>query len=352
MIHPLTYIVSLAGASCLGLGFVLQQHAAATAPASDFLRFRLLLDLLHKPIWVLGILSMIVGQILSAVALALADVSLVEPLLTANLFFALIIARLLYHQPLGPAEWFGALLLPAGVAAFIVAGSPSGGNPDEDSILRWMLAIGMLLLAQLLVALARRPAAAAEARPMLLAGAAGLLFGIQDSLTRRAGHAFSHGIGGVFLSWAPYALIAIGVVSMVLAQSAFEAGRLSTTLPAITAAEPLSGIAVGVVVFGEHLHVDPLALSGEVAGLVAMVGGVLLVGTSRTFRHIEDRADAKKNGEASASPERHREPRRARASVRGPASKPTVPRRTTRWLAQRTGAIRSARHDPPHRRAS
>jgi drug/metabolite transporter (DMT)-like permease len=279
------YAIGVAAALFLGLGFVLQQHAAHTAPPSDFLRFRLLLDLLHKPIWLAGIGAMVIGQLLSGTALATADLSLVEPILTSNLLFALVIARLLYREPLGFGEWAGALLLSGGVAAFIVGGKPSGGNPDGDSLPRWVLAMGLLVLTQVCVVAARRHEG--SARAMLLATGAGLLFGIQDSLTRRATKAFHGSIGDVFLHWAPYALVAIGVIGLLLAQSAFEAGPLQASLPAITASEPLAGIAVGVVVFQEHLHVDPAALGLEVCGLVAMVAGVLLVGTSGTFDRME-----------------------------------------------------------------
>lgn len=281
------YAVGLAAALCLGLGFVLQQHAAQAAPPADFLRFRLLLDLLRKPIWIAGIVSMIVGQLLSATALANADVSLVEPILTANLLFALIIARALYRQGLGFNEWAGALLLSGGVAAFIVGGRPSGGNPDGDSLPRWALAIGLLVLTEICVVAARHQEGAPRA--MLLATGAGLLFGIQDGLTRRAAKAFNGSIGEVFLHWAPFALIAIGIVGVLLAQSAFEAGPLQASLPALTASEPLAGIAVGIVVFRENLRVDPLALGLEAFGLAAMVAGVLLVATSGTFSRMEFR---------------------------------------------------------------
>ncbi|MBX6370756.1 MAG: DMT family transporter [Acidothermus sp.] len=279
------YLVGVAAAVFLGLGFVLQQHAAATAPPGDFLRLRLLLDLLRKPLWLAGVASMIVGQILSTMALASADVSLVEPLLTANLLFALVLARLLYRQGLGRREWVGSLLLSAGVGIFLWAGDPTGGDPDGDSLLRWTLAIGILLVAQLCVVEAKRRGG--EARPMLLAGAAGLLFGVQDGLTRRATSDWQAGIVRIFLHWTPYALIAIGVVSMVLAQSAFESGRLRTTLPMITATEPLAGIAIGVVVFGEHLRLGSLSLVGEACGLAAIVIGVIMVGTSRNFVELE-----------------------------------------------------------------
>lgn len=281
------YGLSLAAALCLGFGFVLQQHAAQAAPASDFLRFRLLLDLLHQPVWLGGIAMMIVGQLLSGTALANADVSLVEPILTANLLFALVFARLLYRQPLDTNEWLGALLLSGGVAAFIVGGRPSGGHPDGDSLPRWALAMGLVACTEVCVIAARHQQGAP--RSMLLATGAGLLFGIQDGLTRRTTKAFHNGIADVFLHWPPYILVLIGVVGILLAQSAFEAGPLQASLPALTASEPLSGIAVGVVVFQEHLRVTPLALGLEAFGLTAMVIGVLLVGTSGTFNGMEFR---------------------------------------------------------------
>ena len=281
------YLLAIVAALCLGLGFVLQQHAAHTAPPSDFLRFRLLLDLLRKPIWIAGIVSMIIGQLLSGSAFSTADVSLVEPLLTANLLFALLFARLIYHQPLGLREWAGALLLSAGVAAFIVGGRPSGGHPNGDSLLRWVLAMGIALLAWVCVVAARRQMG--PPRAMLLATGAGLLFGIQDGLTRSTTHLYHGNIATVFLHWTPYVLVAIGIVGLLLSQSAFEAGSLQASLPALTASEPLAGIAVGIVVFQEHLHVDPGALLLEVCGLVAMLIGVLLVGTGGTFSSMEVR---------------------------------------------------------------
>ena len=283
MIYPL----ALAAALCLGLGFVLQQHAAHSAPPSDFLRFQLLFDLVKKPIWLAGIAAMIVGQLLSATALANADVSLVEPMLTANLLFALVFARLIYHQPFGPRESVGALLLSGGVAAFILGGRPTGGNPDGDSLPRWVLAMGIAALAWICVAAARRQVG--PPRAMLLATGAGLLFGVQDGLTRRTTHVFDGTFASVALSWAPYALVAIGIVGILLAQSAFEAGSLQASLPALTASEPLAGIAVGIVVFSEKLTLSPAALGLEAFGLAAMVMGVLLVGTGRTFGHMEAR---------------------------------------------------------------
>jgi hypothetical protein len=52
---------------------------------------------------------------------------------------------------------------------------------------------------------------------------------------------------------------------------------LRASLPAITAAEPVAGILLGVVVFGDVIHISPGLLALQAAGLVALVTGVILV---------------------------------------------------------------------------
>jgi len=281
------YAFGVAAALCLGLGFVLQQHAAQTAPPKDFLRFRLLLDLIRKPIWLAGIAAMVAGQVLSATALAKADVSLVEPMLTANLLFALAIARWLYRNPFSYREWGGALLLILGVTTFMLAGDPRNGNPASDSLPRWAVALAFTALCFVCVRAARQHEGALRA--MLLATGAGLLFGLQDALTRRAANAIHGSLANLFVHWAPYAVLAVGIVALLLAQSAFEAGTLRASLPAITAAEPVAGIVIGVVVFQEHLRIEPIYIALEVIALLIMVAGVLLVGTSNTFHVLGNR---------------------------------------------------------------
>jgi hypothetical protein len=48
-------------------------------------------------------------------------------------------------------------------------------------------------------------------------------------------------------------------------------------------AEPLTGIALGVAVFGERLRDTPLALTGQIAALVAVAAGMVLVSRSQTL---------------------------------------------------------------------
>ncbi|MEU5344229.1 MULTISPECIES: DMT family transporter [unclassified Streptomyces] len=270
-------LLAVGAACCLGFGFVLQQNAASRAPLGDFLSPRLLLDLVRVPRWLGGIGLMVAGMVLGAIALANGEISLVEPLLATNLVFALVLSRRQTRQPLGRQGWAGLLLLAGGVTAFIVAGQPQGGDARTDPFRQWLIIGTVLGLALLLTTYAKR--SLLSAGPVLLGVAAGLLYGVQDALTRVSGQRFSDG-GWLALAtgWQVYGVVALGITGLVLVQSAFETAPLRMSLPALTAAQPLAGIACGVGFLGDRLRADAGALTWEILGLAGIVVGVVLLG--------------------------------------------------------------------------
>jgi drug/metabolite transporter (DMT)-like permease len=269
-------VVALAAAMLLGVGFVLQQHAAEQAPKAYFLRLRLITDLLHRPRWLAGLGVMIAGQLCSAWAVGHLALSLAEPLLAMNLIFALALAVPLSRQQIRPAEIIGAVLLSGGVAALSLARSP--GTPDVSfgSPADWPVAAGIAAVAYCFVhAGSRRPA---PQRAMLTGIGAGLVFGVSDALTRRTVQIIdTHPFVTVFTSWPAYCVIVAGVIGLWLMQSSFNAAPLHTSLPGITAAQPLTGMLLGVVVFGDVIRISPGMLALQAAGLAAIVSGVILV---------------------------------------------------------------------------
>ncbi|WP_269858839.1 DMT family transporter [Streptomyces sp. RPT161] len=271
------FLLGLSAACCLGFGFVLQQRAAQRAPLSDFLSFRLLLDLMRMPEWVIGIVAMVAGMVLGALALAHGEISLVEPLTATNLLFAMGLSRWLSGQPLGWSGWAGVALLALGVTSFIVAGRPSGDGQLAGPLRHWVLFGTFVGLAMLLTGLAKRLRPTLEAT--VLALAAGLLYGLQDALTRISGQFVrSDGVAVLFVHWQPYVIVALGLTGLLLVQSAFETAPLRSSLPALTAAQPLAGIACGVGFLGDRLRVTPGALAWQASGLLAIVIGIVLLG--------------------------------------------------------------------------
>ncbi|MFF1281197.1 DMT family transporter [Streptomyces sp. NPDC058299] len=273
----LVLVLAVSAACCLGFGFVLQQSAAQQAPLSDFLSFRLLLDLVRMPRWLGGLGLMVAGMVLGAVALGKGEISLVEPLLATNLLFALALSRYRTGQSLGRQGWAGLLLLAGGVSAFLMAGEPRAGTAVADPLRHWLIIGAVVAVALILTAYARR--SRMSWGPVLLATAAGLLYGIQDALTRVSGTRFGDGgLTELFTGWQPYGVLACGITGLVLVQSAFETAPLRMSLPTLTAAEPLTGILCGVGFLGDRLRTDTGALAWEAAGLAAVVAGIVLLG--------------------------------------------------------------------------
>ncbi|NKI43474.1 DMT family transporter [Streptomyces physcomitrii] len=273
----LVLVLAVGAACCLGTGFVLQQQAAQQAPLKDFMSWRLLLDLVRVPRWIGGIAFMVCGMVMGAVALGRGQVTLVEPLLATNLLFALLLSRHLTGQPLGRQGWAGLALLAGGVTAFILAGEPEGSDQVAGPLRHWLIFGIVTGIALLLAAAARHRQLAAG--PVLLGIAAGLLYGVQDALTRVSGLRLSEGGWPQLLaSWQPYAVVVIGVTGLLLVQSAFETAPLRRSLPALTAAQPLAGIVCGVGFLGDRVRTDTGALAWEAAGLAAVVTGIVLLG--------------------------------------------------------------------------
>jgi drug/metabolite transporter (DMT)-like permease len=269
-------VIALAAAMLLGVGFVLQQHAAEQAPKAYFLRLRLITDLLHRPRWLAGLAVMVAGQLCSAWAVGHLDLSLAEPLLATNLIFALALAVPLSRQQLRATEIIGALLLSGGVAALSVARSP--GTPDVSfgSPADWPVAAGIAFVAYCFVHAGHLRSG--RQRALLTGIGAGLVFGISDALTRRTVQIMdTHSFTALFTSWPAYCVIVAGLIGVWLLESSFNAAPLHASLPGITAAEPLTGILLGVIVFGDVIRISPGMLALQAAGIAAVVSGVIMV---------------------------------------------------------------------------
>ncbi|MFF9569259.1 DMT family transporter [Streptomyces sp. NPDC014685] len=270
-------LLSVSAACCLGFGFVLQQAAASHAPRSDYLSPRLLLDLMRVPSWLAGIGLMVCGMVLGALALGKGEVSVVEPLLATNLLFAMALSRHRTGQRLGRQGWAGLWLLAGGVAVFLLAGRPQGGEAVSSALRHWSV-VGVVVGAALLLTTVARRSRSGVA-PALLAVAAGLLYGLQDALTRISGQLLAGGGWEALVAgWQPYAVLVLGVTGLLLVQSAFETGPLRVSLPPLTASQPLAGIACGVGFLGDRLRTDAGALVWQAVGLLAIVAGIVLLG--------------------------------------------------------------------------
>jgi drug/metabolite transporter (DMT)-like permease len=276
---------TVVAAMLVGFGFVLQQHAAEQVRTVEFLRPGLIAKLVHNRRWLGGLASLVAGDLLGAWTLGHLTLSITEPLLTMNLIFALLLAVPLSGQALRRTEIIGALLLTAGVAALSATRTVRAPGESFGSVSHWPAAGLIALVAAILVYLGRRRSGVPRAA--LTGAASGLVFGIADALTRTSvqtldGLSPAH----LLLTWPGYATVATSLVGLWLMQNAFSAAPLHASLPAVTAAEPIAGIFLGVVVFGDIVHVSPWLLAAQATSLAAVVGGAILVARAPVFRDL------------------------------------------------------------------
>jgi hypothetical protein len=111
-----------------------------------------------------------------------------------------------------------------------------------------------------------------------------LLYGLEDAATRASTLIARHeGWDALIHTGWSLVVVCAAAAAILISGTAFNSARLDYSLPPITAAAPIAGIALGVTLLGDRLSISPGALAVESACLVAMVAGVVLIGRSRTL---------------------------------------------------------------------
>jgi drug/metabolite transporter (DMT)-like permease len=277
---------SLGAALCYAMASVFQQRSAVEAPPEDALRVSLLVGLVRRPLWLLGIVADVVGFLLQFVALGHGSLVLVQPLLVCGLLFALPLSAAINDRRwMTGREWLGSGVVVAGLATFLAVANPAPGA-STTSGLAWAIVSLSTLIPALCLGAASRSASPAVAST-LQATAAGFLYGLAAALTKTVSYvatstsgSIPHILFQVFVAWQTYALVAVGLGSLVLSQTAFQAGPLGWSLPALSAVDPVVSIVIGALAFSEPIDSAAWAVGVENVGLALLIGGVLVLNRS------------------------------------------------------------------------
>ena len=293
----LAVVLALVAATCYAVGWVLQQREAAAQEERASLSPALLLHLVRRPLWLLGIGAMVAGNLLQAGALAVGGLTLVEPVIVLSLLFALPLGAAWSRQRLHAGEWAAAVAVCLGVALLLVLGQPTQttriGLP-----LMWVLAGSATAGATAVLVLAGLRFEGVP-RAACFATAAGMLFGLQDAMTKSLFDVLDHrGTGALLTSWQGYALVVTAVYALLLAQDAYKSAPLPASLPPVTVVEPIVGMVVGVAVLGEHFTVSGATPVGEVAAVALMLwGSYRLAGSPLVVAEQRDEAEQREETE-------------------------------------------------------
>jgi drug/metabolite transporter (DMT)-like permease len=257
------------------------QHKVAAEQAPELsLRPGLLLALVRRPLWLAGIGLDIGAYVLEAAALSVGSIVVVQPLLVSGLLFALPLSAIGGVGKPRRREWSAAIALTVGIAVFVTVGSPSGGS-SQAPIWQWVIVFAVCgVLALGAIVLSR--GAQAHVRALSLAFATGATYAVTAALTKTVVDVLSaRGVSGVVSSWETYALAVVSVAGLILNQSAFQAGHLAASLPALAVTNPVLSSIIGVALFGETLGATgPVPIALTVGAVVVMVAGTISLARS------------------------------------------------------------------------
>lgn len=251
-------LFAIGAAFMIGVGDVLEQRSAQQVTDKPVGTAALFRRLLRDRRWWAGSLVAAAGFGLQAAALGLGSVVLVQALSVTSLLFALLISARVSHRKITRRQAIWATLLVAAVAVVVTVGNPQAGTP-RGSVKTWIV-VGLIMGPALILCVVGSRVFSASVGALLLGLMSGSLWGLFSVLTKGVVDQLDRGIPALLRLPELYVWAVLAIAATAWEQSAFRAGPLTASLPAVTVAEPVVGSVLGVAVLGETLRTNSIGL--------------------------------------------------------------------------------------------
>lgn len=270
---------------CTATASVCQRIGARSSETAGF-DVWLVFRLARRPIWLLGVASMIGGFLFQLAALHYGALALVQPILAIELLlvFGYMAVAGAGRVRVRRRDWLAAAAMSAGIAVFLRLASPSGGRlhaPAAAWTIAGLITLGLVLLAVAMAfGLDGRAVTTRSRRASFLGAATGISWGFVAAVIKELSSHINDGVGAVFANWSLYALLVVGAATMLLASHALAAGPLAASQPGFTVLDPLSAGLLGVFLFDEHIKTGIFDLAGETLALAVVIAGASILSHS------------------------------------------------------------------------
>jgi drug/metabolite transporter (DMT)-like permease len=278
-------VLAVAASLCTATASVCQRIGARSDESTGF-DFWLVFRLARRPVWLLGMASMMLGFVFQLSALRYGALALVQPILVLELLFVFGYMAVTGSRRVRVRrrDWLAAVAMSVGIGLFLRLASPSGGRlhaPGSSWWLAGLVTFGIVLLA-LAVAfgLGKRPGASRPGRAAVLGAATGISWGFVAAVIKELSSHLGDGIGAIVSSWSLYVLIVVGAATMLLASHALAAGPLAASQPGFTTLDPFSASLLGMFLFGEHFRTGAFAMMGQALALAVVIAGASVLSHS------------------------------------------------------------------------
>jgi hypothetical protein len=263
---------ALAGALSYAVASVTQQRTAAAATTGRSLDPALVLRLLKSRRWLLGLVAVVLGYLLQAVALDLGRLLVVEPVFPLGLLLALVLAARADRRSVRLPEWVAAIATVASLGVFLIAAEPSGGDRTAPATSLGATAAGGVVVAILCWLVSVK--AAGPRRSLVLSVGGGVGAGVTDALTKSVAALAGSLRFALFGDLRLYLLAACGLITLTVQQNAYRAAGLAASLPAFVVLEPVVGSLLGLFVYHEGVGDGPLRIAIEALAVLTALWGI------------------------------------------------------------------------------
>jgi drug/metabolite transporter (DMT)-like permease len=268
-------LTAVLGAALLfGISSVAEQRSTKRVKTRRALSPRILLDLARQPLWIAAIGGTLLGFALQVTALRFGPLALVEPVLVVALIFAVLINAYL-RRVWDRILFAGVIICAAGIVGFLTIAQPTAGTSHVGFFVVLPLAAGLAVGVFACLVIAKR---SEQLRPLALALACGICYGVSAFLVKLVISDLSGGLPRMLTDWPIYALAVVGPAGFILNEDAYQRGTLiAPVLAIITACDPVISIALGSLFLNEKLSSTPAGIAGEVISLLVMITGIVAI---------------------------------------------------------------------------
>jgi drug/metabolite transporter (DMT)-like permease len=261
------------------VGFLLRHRGAVEAPDVDVHRpLRSAIDLFRSKWWTIGYALAVVAYLLHVGALTLTSLSLVQVVLAGGIALLAVIAERFFGFELGRRQWLGVVLASAGLALLALTGESRSGQDSADYSVAAMIAFEAALVgAGTALILTYRVERMRSQLGVLLGISAGLLFTLTHvavkALSGKADTSVAEIVGSPYL---PIAL-AGGIVAFFASARSLQLGPAVPVIAVTSIAGNASAIPAGIIVFGDPLGSDTVAVAVRSFAFVLVVVAAALI---------------------------------------------------------------------------
>ncbi len=254
-------LLALACALATNVGFLYKHRGACAAAAVDMRRpVFSAKSLFASPLFAIGMLIATGAWVFHVGAMALAPLSLVQAVLAGGMVLLAVMAERVFGLEIGRRQWIGLALTAGGLMLLGVTLPAVHGAHSRFSVPGMIGFEGFLISAGTLLIMGQRLGAQRRHHGYMLGAASGILFGVSDvAIKAISGMIGAHGLLGLASPWTLVTVCA-SVAAFFASAKGLQDGEPVAVIAITGTAANVAGIVGGIIVFGDPLSGNPIAL--------------------------------------------------------------------------------------------